>query len=114
MYTTDGNASQSEVLRLDSDKLATFGAGATFGGGITVGSGASSVTTLSGGGGSPATIVTDTTSGLMIGTNASQKLGFFATTPVAQISAIGDVAGDPSSTVNAILGALRTLGLIAT
>jgi len=36
MYTTDGNASQSEVLRLDSDKLATFAGGVTIGGDLTI------------------------------------------------------------------------------
>ena len=117
MYTTDGNASQSEVLRLDSDKLATFGAGANFGGGITVGSGSTSVTTLSGGGGSPATIVTDTTSGLMIGTAVGQKIGFFSTTPVVQQAHINDLAGGSlggaEATVNAIITVLQNFGLIA-
>jgi len=36
-YTTDGNASQSEVLRLDSDKLATFAGATLFSGNATFG-----------------------------------------------------------------------------
>ena len=36
-YTTDGNASQSEVLRLDSNKLATFAGTSLFSGNATFG-----------------------------------------------------------------------------
>ena len=36
MYTTDGNAAQSEVLRLDSDKLATFAGAVTVTGDLTI------------------------------------------------------------------------------
>ena len=41
-YTTDGNASESEVLKLDSDKLATFAGAGTFASKVTIGNPATS------------------------------------------------------------------------
>ena len=74
MYTTDGNASQSEAFRLDSDNMATFA------GNITISDGKN--------------INLDTSNGTKIGTATSQKLGFYDVTPVIQpTSASGNITG---------------------
>jgi hypothetical protein len=71
-YTTDGNASQSEALRLDSDNVATFA------GDIIMSDGKN--------------INLNTSNGTKIGTATSQKLGFYDVTPVIQpTSAAGSV-----------------------
>ena len=61
-------------------------------------------------------IVTDTTTGLKIGTATNQKLGFFNATPVVQQAHVADPAATVASLVNAvsaILSRLETLGLFA-
>lgn len=57
------------------------------------------------------------TNGTMIGTQATQKLGFFGVTPVSQLN-ISTIAGGAAASdgvarngVNAIISALRTIGL---
>lgn len=60
--------------------------------------------------------VLGTTTGTKIGTGATQKLGFWNSTPVVQPTAVAD-ATDAASVItqlNALLAKLRTLGLIAT
>jgi len=65
-------------------------------------------------------IVCAATTGTKIGTEASQKLGFFGATPSAQQAAVADAAGgatvdsEARTALNALLARLRTLGLIAT
>lgn len=59
-------------------------------------------------------IVLGTTTGTKIGTAANQKIGFFNATPVVQRTHIADAAGGTEiATINAILVALETLGLVA-
>jgi hypothetical protein len=61
-------------------------------------------------------IVLNTGTGTKIGTNASQKLGFYNATPVVQPAAVANAtgAGDVVAQLNFLLARLRTLGLIAT
>jgi hypothetical protein len=79
-------------------------------------------------------IVTDTTTGTKIGTATTQKLGFYNNTPVVQPSTVGSATGYTAGstavtfhsddtytgnvgatayTLNGIVAALKTLGLIA-
>ena len=62
-------------------------------------------------------IILNTTTGSQIGTGASQKLGFWGTTPVVQQSHITDAPGDTTAnnatTINSILTALETVGILA-
>jgi len=60
-------------------------------------------------------IVVDTTTGTQIGTAASQKLATYGKTPVIQASAIVAVEGTVSltTTLNALLSAVRNFGIIA-
>jgi hypothetical protein len=63
-----------------------------------------------------ANIVTGTSTGFKIGTGATQKLGFWNATPVAQPTAVAD-ATDAASVItqlNALLARMRDIGLIAT
>lgn len=61
------------------------------------------------------TIDTDTVLGMRIGGGATRKLGFWGATPVARPAAIPNAAaGTEVATINAILAALRTAGIIAT
>jgi hypothetical protein len=61
-------------------------------------------------------IVTGTSTGFKIGTGATQKLGFWNATPVAQPTAVADATDAPSviTQLNALLAHMRTIGLIAT
>ena len=60
-------------------------------------------------------IVVNTTTGTQIGTAASQKLATYGKTPVIQASAIVAVTGTVSltTTLNALLSAVRNFGIIA-
>jgi hypothetical protein len=61
-------------------------------------------------------IITDTTTGTQIATGATQKLGFFGTTPAVQqaheVDADGTLA-DITTKFNSLLSKLETLGLLA-
>jgi hypothetical protein len=61
-------------------------------------------------------VVLGTTTGTEIGTAATQKLGFYGTTPAVQPTAVADATGtgDVVAQLNALLARARTLGLIAT
>jgi hypothetical protein len=61
-------------------------------------------------------IATGTATGFKIGTGATQKLGFWNATPVAQPTAVADATDAPSviTQLNALLAHMRTIGLIAT
>lgn len=60
-------------------------------------------------------IDTDATTGMKIGLGSTRKIGFWDATPVVQPSAITNAAGGTEiATINAILTALRNIGLIAT
>jgi hypothetical protein len=66
--------------------------------------------------GSGNNLVLNTTTGTKIGTATDQKIGFFNATPVVQQAAVAD-ATDATTVItqlNALLGRMRTLGLIAT
>ena len=60
-------------------------------------------------------IIVNATTGTQIGTSASQKLATYGKTPVVQASAIVAVTGAVSLTtsINAILTAIRDFGIIA-
>jgi len=61
-------------------------------------------------------VILGTTTGTKIGTATTQKLGFYNATPVVQPTAVAD-ATDAASVItqlNALLGRMRDLGLIAT
>jgi hypothetical protein len=61
-------------------------------------------------------LVLGTTTGTKVGTATAQKLGFYNATPVVQPTAVAN-ATDAASVItqlNALLGKLRALGLIAT
>jgi hypothetical protein len=59
--------------------------------------------------------VLDYHTGTKIGTAATQKLGFWNTTPVVQPAAVADAtdAGTTQTQLNALLARLRTAGIIA-
>ena len=61
-------------------------------------------------------VVLDYHTGTKIGTAATQKLGFWNTTPVVQPSAVADAtdAGTTQTQLNALLARLRAAGIIAT
>lgn len=63
-------------------------------------------------------IATDTTTGTKIGTATNQKLGFYNKAPTTQnihiVDAPGDSTANNATTINAILAALETYGLLAT
>lgn len=60
-------------------------------------------------------IDTDDVLGMKLGTASTRKLAFWGATPIPQPAAIPDAAEDTLvDTVNALLGALRSAGLIAT
>ena len=61
-------------------------------------------------------VVLDYHTGTKIGTAATQKLGFWNTTPVAQPAAVADAtdAGTTQTQLNALLARLRAAGIIAT
>jgi hypothetical protein len=61
-------------------------------------------------------IAVGTTTGTKIGTATTQKIGFFNATPVVQQAAVADAtdAATVITQLNALLGRMRTLGLIAT
>ena len=60
-------------------------------------------------------IIVNTTTGSQIGTSASQKLATYGKIPVVQASAIVAVVDAVSltTTINAILSAIRNFGIIA-
>ena len=60
-------------------------------------------------------IIVNATTGTQIGTASSQKLATYGKTPVVQASAIVAVTGTVSltTTMNAILSAIRNFGIIA-
>lgn len=60
-------------------------------------------------------IILNTTTGSKIGTAATQKLGFWNATPVAQPTAVADATNgtDVITQLNALLSRLRTIGIIA-
>jgi len=103
-FYTETNNNPALALTVSSSNLVAAG-------NISIGA-AKTITAAGDGAGNPATITTGN-EGLKIGTAASQKIGFFDVTPVVQQNHIPDVAGDPSSTVNAILVVLETFGLVA-
>ena len=103
-FYTESNNNPALALTVSSSNLVAAG-------NISIGA-AKTITAAGDGAGNPATITTGN-EGLKIGTAASQKIGFFDVTPVVQQNHIPDVAGDPSSTVNAILVVLETFGLVA-
>jgi hypothetical protein len=61
-------------------------------------------------------LVLGTTTGTKVGTATTQKLGFYNATPVIQPTAVADAtdAATVITQLNALLGKLRALGLIAT
>lgn len=61
-------------------------------------------------------IVTDTTTGMKIGTATNQKVGFFNKTPIVQQAHIADATGaaDVITRCNAILAVLENFGFLAT
>jgi hypothetical protein len=66
-------------------------------------------------------IVAGTSKGLQIGTESTQKLGFFGATPVAQQADIGTISevgtdqdGAARATINQIITVLDNLGFTAT
>jgi hypothetical protein len=61
-------------------------------------------------------LVLGTTTGTKVGTATAQKLGFYNATPVIQPTAVADAtdAATVITQLNALLGKLRALGLIAT
>ena len=61
-------------------------------------------------------IATGTATGFKIGTGATQKLGFWNATPVAQPTAVADAtdAATVITQLNDLLARMRTIGLIAT
>jgi hypothetical protein len=61
-------------------------------------------------------LVLGTTTGTKVGTATAQKLGFYNTTPVIQPTAVANAtdAATVITQLNALLGKLRALGLIAT
>lgn len=67
--------------------------------------------------GSGVDIITNTGTGTMIGTAASQKLALWGASPVVQPTAVADADGTLGSVnaqFNALLAKLRTIGVIAT
>lgn len=64
-------------------------------------------------------IATDSTTGMIIATNPTQKIGFWGRTPVSRPNAIASPTGgvtvdtEARSAINSILTALRDMGLIA-
>lgn len=60
-------------------------------------------------------LVFGTSTGTMIGTSASQKMGFYGVTPVikpANIPAAGATLGSVQTTINSALTLLQSLGLM--
>lgn len=56
--------------------------------------------------------------GTTLGQSATDKIGFYGATPVAQGATISDIANDANGTaiataVNALIARLKTVGLIA-
>jgi hypothetical protein len=88
--TADGASTPTEALRISNNRA------------ITVSDGGD--------------VVLGTTTGTKIGTETTQKLGFYNATPVVQPTAVADAtnASTAISQLNALLAHMRTLGLIAT
>jgi hypothetical protein len=66
-------------------------------------------------------IITDTQTGMQIGTTSTQKIGFFGATPVAQQADIGTISevgtdqdGAARAVINDIISVLDNMGFTAT
>lgn len=59
--------------------------------------------------GDNANIATNATTGTVIATANTQKLGFYGATPVAQGAAINNVANDANSNINTVIQTLNAL-----
>jgi hypothetical protein len=65
-------------------------------------------------------IVAGTATGTKIGTGATQKLGFWNTTPAVRPTAVADASGGAiidakaRTALNALLARMRTIGIVAT
>jgi hypothetical protein len=65
-------------------------------------------------------VVLGTTTGSMIGTSTSQKLGFYGATPIVQGASVADATGgatvdsEARTAINALISRVEALGLIAT